>query len=95
MKTLKWILAGIVVGVVIAVFRDRERGAWPTPTVGEGEGEDEEEPILGYDGMDQETLLDWLGSADPDQEVIERMIRYEEANQAREPVLESLRERLA
>jgi hypothetical protein len=95
MNTLKWILAGMVVGVVAVAFRDFERGTWLSPALPRTPEEvDEEEPVLGYDGMDQETLLDWLESSDLDDETLERMIRYEEVNQGREPVLESLRTRL-
>lgn len=95
MKTLKWILAGLIVGVIAAAFRDWNRGVWLSPAlphqIDEPGGE---EPVLGYDGMDQETLLDWIDSSDLDPDTIERMLRYERANQGREPVLEALEELL-
>jgi hypothetical protein len=95
MKTLKWILAGLIVGVVAVAFRDMNRGVWLSPALPrDAEEPDGEEPVLGYDGMDQETLLDWIDSSDLDARIVEQMIRYEEANQGREPILEALSELL-
>lgn len=94
MRTLKWVAAGLLVGIVAVSFRDFRRGEWlrpgTTPTLDPGG----EEPVLGYDGMDQETLLDWLAAANLDESSIERIIRYEEANYGREPVLEALEDLL-
>lgn len=93
MNALKWLLAGLIAGVVAVAFRDMQRGVWLAPALPRAEGEvDEEEPVLGYDGMDQETLLDWLDESDLEPDVVDRMIRYEEANQNREPVLDALSE---
>jgi hypothetical protein len=93
MKTLKWLLAGIIVGVIVVAFRDLERGTWLTPAIPRGTVDtDDAEPVLGYDGMDQETLLDWLPAAALDAESIDRIIRYESSNQNREPVLTVLEE---
>ena len=94
MKTLQWLLAGVLVGVIAVAFRDLERGEWLAPALPRGEEADEEEPVLGYDGMDQETVLEWLANADLDEEAIERIARYEQANLEREPVLEALQEML-
>ncbi len=94
MRTLKWVLAGLLVGIVAVSFRDMQRGEWLRPARSPVLEPGGEEPVLGYDGMDQETLLDWLGAAQLDESSIERIIRYEEANLGREPVLEALEELL-
>jgi hypothetical protein len=95
MKTLQWILAGIVIGVVAVAFRDFEQRRWLRPTLPTRTAPPNgREPVLGYDGMDQESLLEWLPEANLDSEVLNDMIRYEEANLDREPVLEALEEML-
>lgn len=94
MKTLQWMLAGVLIGVIAVAFRDLERGAWLSPALPQRDEVDEEEPVLGYDGMDQETLIDWLASADLDDDSIDRVLRYERANLGREPVIEALEEML-
>lgn len=87
--------AGIVIGVIAVAFRDMERGEWLAPTLPRGTEEaDEEEPVLGYDGMDQETILDWIASADLDDETIEEIIDYERLHRDREPVIEALQDML-
>jgi hypothetical protein len=96
MKTLQWILAGIVIGVVAVAFREFDLRRWLAPISPTGTiPPDGREPVLGYDGMDQETLLEWLPEADLDADVLNDMIRYEEANLGREPVLEALEEMLS
>jgi hypothetical protein len=95
MRTLQWALAGLVVGVILAAFRDFERGRWLTPVLqGVEEVPPSEEPVLGYDGMDQESLLDWLDRANLDELTIRKILRYEGANLRREPVLATLEERM-
>ena len=95
MKTLKWLLAGIVVGVIGVAFRDMENREWLRPALPERAREPGvEEPVLGYDGMDQETVIDWLFTAQLDAESLDRINRYEEVNLGREPVLEVLEELL-
>jgi hypothetical protein len=94
MKTLQWLLAGVVVGVIVVAFRDIERNTWLAPWLAEPDDISEEEPFLGYDGMDQETLLGWIVDADPDEHTLEKMTRYEEENQHRQPVLDALQELL-
>ena len=89
MKTLKLLLAGLVVGVAIVALRDRDGASLLAPAgrrSGPAEA-DGEEPVLGYDGMDQETLLDWLSSASLDRETLERIHAYEQATRGREEVL--------
>jgi hypothetical protein len=94
MKTVQWMLAGILVGIVAVAFLDFEKGRWLSPALPVPDEPDGEEPVLGYDGMDQETAIDWLGDAELDSETIERIIRYEEANRRREPVLSALEDLL-
>lgn len=93
MKTLKWLLAGIVIGAICLAFRDLKTGEWLRPPIPDRHlSPDPEEPVLGYDGMDQETLIDWLFTAQLDGESIERIRRFEEVNLGRERVLEVLDE---
>ena len=74
MRFLKLLLGVAAVGVVAAAFRDSARGRWLRPAVPFA-GDDEDggialdgqEPVLGYDGMDRDTLLEWLRDAWPDQ----------------------------
>ena len=100
MRLLKILLAGAAVGVIVTAFRDFENESWLLPTRSGGSRGpidlgDEPEPVLGYDGMDQDTLLDWLSGAEMDVETLERMHRYELAGRGREPVLSAIEDRLA
>lgn len=86
-----FLVAGVVYGLATRDDRSRERRrriALRTQT------EDQQEPILGYDGMDQETLLEWLDDAELDGDQIEQIIRYEERHARREPILSTLHERI-
>lgn len=95
MRLLKVLLAGAAVGVIVAAFRDFENRTWLVPAGAAGSDEaGGTEPVLGYDGMDQDTLLDWLGEADLDDATLERMHRYELANHGREPVLSAIEDQL-
>lgn len=97
MRLLKILLASAAVGVIVAAFRDFENQAWLAPAragAGTDEPADDTEPVLGFDGMDQDTLLDWLADADLDETTLERMHRYELANRGREPVLSAIEDRL-
>ena len=98
MSRLLKVLVGVAaVGVVVAAFRDSGRGRWLRPAL-PGRDDDEgglliadgEEPVLGYDGMDRDTLLDWLGDADLDRDTLLRIRAYESTNLARVPVLEAV-----
>jgi hypothetical protein len=97
MSLLKLLLAGTAIGVILIAFRDFDNRRWLAP-LGPGgatlEEEEEEEPILGYDGMDEETLLEWMDGADLDRDTLARMRAYERAHQCREPVLRTLDDRL-
>lgn len=99
MKLWKLLFAGVAVGVIASAFRDFDNETWlvPAGVGGDDEGDagmeddDEvEEPILGYDGMDVDTLLDWLDSAELDRGTLLRMHDYEESHLAREPVLTAI-----
>ena len=95
MKKLKWLLAGVVIGVIAVAFRDLERGEWLAPQLSRRrEPIGPEEPVLGYDGMDQETVLDWLASANMDAAALERILLYEGANLNRAPVIDLLEDLL-
>jgi len=98
MNRLIWFAGGLLIGLVLSTLRDQDRGDWARAgQTSEGmDGDDgiEEEPVLGYDGMDQETLLDWIEGATLDDETIERMIRYESGNRRRAPVLDVLHDLL-
>lgn len=108
MRLWKVLLGAAAVGAIALAFRDFENRRWLGPAVPGGpgalddddEGGDEEggwaeEPVLGYDGMDRDTLVDWLDDADLDETVLLRIRRYEEANGAREPVLDKVDDLLA
>jgi hypothetical protein len=79
--------AGLAVGVLGGLLR-RFR-----PQAAE-EGDTFTEPVLGYDGMDQETVIDWLERAGLDGETLRTVEIYERANRRREPVLETLQDLL-
>jgi hypothetical protein len=91
MRFLKLLVGALAVGAIAVAFRDLRTGRWLKPQL-PGEEEEEaaaerEEPVLGYDGMDRDTLVDWLRDAALDEETLVRIRRYEAANQNREPVL--------
>jgi hypothetical protein len=101
MNWLKALLAGAAVGVILIAFRDFENERWLAPAGGMGtrgpagvadeEMEElEEEPLLGYDGMDQETLLAWLADARLDRGTLTRIRRYEEQTLGREAVIDAV-----
>jgi hypothetical protein len=105
MNWLKALLAGAAVGVILIAFRDFENERWLAPAgAGGGAGtggrsgvedeEVEEEPLLGYDGMDEETLLAWLSDARLDRRTLTRIRRYEAENLDREAVIEAVDELL-
>ena len=101
MRLIRLLVGVAAAGVVAAAFRDSVRGRWLRPALPFG-GDDEEggialggrEPVLGYDGMDRDTLLEWLRDADLDRDTLLRIQAYESANLAREPVLEAVEDLL-
>lgn len=100
MDVLKTLVAATAVGTIVLAFRDVENGAWLSPALpGLGGGialeededwDDSEEPVLGYDGMDRDTLIDWLRDAELDVGTLARIHHYETANFARQAVLDTL-----
>lgn len=96
MNALKLLAAGAAAGMILIAFRDLEEGRWlaPARSAPTNRLDDETEPVLGYDGMDQETLLDWLDDADLDRATLRRMQRYEAAHRARRPVLDAIEDYL-
>lgn len=107
MSYLKVLLGAAAAGTIVLAFRDFEGGGWLQPALPGGrwaEGdllleeddeEVEEEPVLGYDGMDRDTLIAWLDDADLDEATLLRTRRYEIATQDREPVLDRIDDLLA
>jgi len=107
MNYLKVLLGAVAGATIVLAFRDFDGGGWLQPALGsrwdEGdllleEDDDEpiaEEPVLGYDGMDRDTLLAWLDDADLDEATLLRIRRYETATQDREPVLDRIDDLLA
>jgi hypothetical protein len=51
--------------------------------------------VLGYDGMDRDTVVDWLREASLDEATLLRMERYEKAHHNREPVLDAITDQLS
>ena len=96
MNFLKGLAAAAAVAVIVIAFRDAERGRWLSPALpGEDALEDDDtEPVLGYDGMDVDTLRDWLADARLDQATLLRMRAYEESHYGREAVLEAIEDAL-
>ena len=110
MNTFKVMVGAAAAAAIALAFRDFEGGGWLQPALpgagrfGPGdllleEDEDEEEfleePVLGYDGMDRDTLVDWLDDADLDEAALLRIRRYETVTQNREPVLDKVDDLLA
>jgi hypothetical protein len=104
MRVLKVLLGVAAVGAIALAFRDFRNERWlqpPLPGGGDGDrdllddDQEMEEPVLGYDGMDRDTLVDWLDDADLDEDTLLRIRRYEEATESREPVLDKVDDLLA
>lgn len=97
MNLLRLLLGGAAVATILVAFRDFENDSW-LPPGGAGAGpatalpEDavDEEPVLGYDGMDRDTLIQWIRDARLDEDTLIRIHEYEAANQARERVLQAV-----
>jgi hypothetical protein len=100
MRALKVLLGAVAGAAIVLALRDYRQGGWLRPAVpGTGrdgglllEDDDEEdlleEPVLGYDGMDRDTLVEWLDDADLDESTLLRIRRYEMETENREPVLD-------
>ena len=100
MSAWKALLAGAAVAVIVIAFRDAENDRWLLPAGmgerfnGPSDDELEEEPVLGYDGMDEDALLDWLQGAHLDDDTLLRARWYEQRHLSREAVLDALDSRL-
>ena len=94
MNVLKLMLAGAAVGVIVIAFRDAGQDAVVATGRRGEEDQGEAEPILGYDGMDVDTLLDWIEQDAPDGATLARMRDYEARHLGRESVLAALDDRL-
>jgi hypothetical protein len=108
MRLVKVLLGVAAAGAIAAAFRDFSHRRWLQPALpGAGAGgweeddleeegdEYDEEPVLGYDGMDRDTLVAWLDDADLDEGTLLRIRRYEELHEDREPVLDKVDDLLA
>lgn len=105
MRALKLLIGAAAGAAIVLALRDYQQGGWLRPALpGGGEGgllleDDEEEmleePVLGYDGMDRDTLVEWLDDADLDERTLLRIRRYEEDTGNREPVLDKIDDLLA
>lgn len=108
MSYLKVLLGAVAAGTIVLAFRDFEGGGWLQPALPGGgwdEGDllleeddeelDDEEPVLGYDGMDRDTLIAWLDDADLDEATLLHIRRYETSHENREPVLDRIDDLLA
>jgi hypothetical protein len=98
MNALKLLAAGAALGIILTAFRDEEGEGWIVPgrdllrELG-GDGNDRE-PILGYDGMDDDTIQDWLEGSDADRSTLLRMLTYEAGHRGRQPVLAAIVDQL-
>jgi hypothetical protein len=75
-------------------FRDMDGPRDSHGAIGEYSDADEE-PVLGYDGMDRDSLVEWLRDASLDEETLLDIERYERSKENREPVLDAVGDLLA
>src|SRR5215218_6037078 len=103
MRALKVLIGAAAGAAIVLALRDYRNGGWLRPAVPGGyrlddgdlrleDDEDDllEEPVLGYDGMDRDTLVDWLDDADLDERALLDIRRYELGTGNREPVLDKI-----
>jgi hypothetical protein len=101
MRALKVLIGAAAGAAIVLALRDYRNGGWLKPALAGGghvgglllEDDEEdllEEPVLGYDGMDRDTLVDWLDDADLDERTLLRIRRYEQETDGREPVLDKI-----
>ncbi len=106
MRALKVLIGAAAGAAIVLALRDYRNGGWLKPALAGGgqrgglllEDDEEdllEEPVLGYDGMDRDTLVDWLDDADLDERTLLRIRRYEQDTEDREPVLDKIDDLLA
>jgi hypothetical protein len=95
MRIPKLVVAGALLGATVGLLRVYLRHLSEAPLQAGGTAIlDEHEPVLGYDGMDVDTLLTWLADAGLDRETLSRMRDYEAQHLGREAVLAELDSRL-
>ncbi|MDQ3557457.1 MAG: hypothetical protein M3409_11880 [Gemmatimonadota bacterium] len=94
MNLLKVLAAGAALTVIVFALRDPDTGEWLVPGQPPATGAelDEHEPVLGYDGMDRDTLVAWLRDADLDDGTLRRVRLYESRHQGRAMVLDTVDE---
>lgn len=94
MNLFKALAAASAVAVILYAFRDPDTGEWLIPGRAETGAAtlDEHEPVLGYDGMDRDTLVDWLREADLDDATLRRIRLYESRHGGRAMVLDTVDE---
>src|SRR5690554_1095191 len=51
-----------------------------------GEPTPDAEPILGYDGLDVDGVIEWIRDADPDLRTLEEILRYETEHRDRDSI---------
>jgi hypothetical protein len=99
MNVFKLLAAGAALGVILTTFRD-ERGEWIVPggdllrPRGATDDDGDAEPVLGYDGMDDGAVLEWLDRSDTDRRTLLNMIRYEAGHRGRQEVLAAIVDQL-
>jgi hypothetical protein len=88
-------LLGVVTGiaafaVTYAFLRSRREveGYERAAADGPDRFDSDEEPVLGYDGMDLQTVLPWLENANLDRATLHRVRAYERSSQQRQAVLD-------
>jgi hypothetical protein len=95
MNLFKVLAAGAALSVILFAFRDPHTGEWLFPGTAAGGAPDivdETEPVLGYDGMDRDTLVEWLRGADLDDDTLRRIRSYESRHDGRAMVLDTVDE---
>ncbi len=97
---LTGLASGTALGTLTVAVRRWQRAGRTEPAMPDGSRTgpvltrrrtaDEREPVLGYDGMDAETLIDWLERTELDSATLREVRSYELRHQAREEVLAAL-----
>ncbi|HEU4558362.1 MAG TPA: hypothetical protein VFS20_10950 [Longimicrobium sp.] len=107
MRALKVLIGAAAGAAIVLALRDYRQGGWLRPALPGAMRDDDgllleddeeellEEPVLGYDGMDRDTLIEWLDDADLDESTLLRIRRYELETDNREPVLDRIDDLLA
>ena len=94
MNLLRLLVGGAAVATILVAFRDFDNATWLPPGGPAAraipEGEEDQEPILGYDGMDRDTLIQWIRDSRLDDDTLLRIHEYEAAHQRRDRVLQAV-----